>query len=233
MTVIATDAQRFSSVVKREFDPASKYCRDAVVYNGTATTLNVGAVLGAFIASPAATAVAGSSNTGNGVMGAITMTSAAGLQIGTYTLRIYRAVANAGDFELLGPNGKVIAIGQVATAFNQAGFSFTLADGATDFVVGDTFAITVTGTVKYKLVEATATDGSQVAAAIMIADNLGLSRPTTTTANTDTTFLAITRGPVTVDPTQLSYGTSVNTTTLKNTALSQLAALGILSTTEV
>lgn len=231
MTVIATDGNRFSSVVKREFDPASAFCRDAVTYNGTAVTLQVGAVLGSFIASPIGTAGA-NVGTGNGVMGAVTMTSVAGLELGTYTVKITKAVSNAGDFELLNPAGRVIGLGQVATAFSQAGFAFTLADGATDFIAGDSIPIVVTGTKKYKLVEATATDGTQVASAIFVADTLGLSRATLTVVNTDTTLLCLTRGPVIVDKSQLTYGASVTGAAI-TTLYTQLNALGILTETEV
>ena len=40
----------------------------------------------------------------------------------------------------------------MAAAFSAGGVAFTLADGATDFVVGDTFAITVTYTANAKFV---------------------------------------------------------------------------------
>lgn len=232
MTIIATDGLRFSSVVKHEYSPVTKYCRDTLTYNGTATTLAVGAVLGSFIASPVGTAGA-IVGTGNGAMGTITMTSVAGLEVGTYIVKITKAVTNAGDFELLNPTGRVIGMGQVAVAFAQAGFAFTLADGSTDFVAGDYIPIVVTGTKKYKLVEATATDGSQVASAVFIADYLGLSRPTLTVVNTDTSLLCLTRGPVIVNKSALSFGASVDTAGELATAYAQLNAVGILTETQV
>lgn len=230
MTVIATDGNRFSSVVKFEQNPERAVCRDAITYNGTAITLQVGAVLGSFIASPVGTAGT-TVGTGNGVMGAITMTSVAGLVLGTYNLRVTKTVSNAGDFELLDPNGKVVGLGQVAVAFSQAGFAFTLADGSTDFVVGDVIPIVVTGTKKYKLVEATATDGTQVASAIFIADSLGLSRPTLTVVSTDTTLLCLTRGHAIVDKSQLTYGASVTGAAI-TTLYGQLNALNIQTEVE-
>lgn len=231
MTIIATDGNRFSAVVKREYDPASAFCRDTVTYNGTAVTLQVGAVLGSFIASPVGTAGA-TVGTGNGVMGAITATATLGLELGTYVLKITKAATNAGDFEILNPSGRVVGLGQVGTAFSQDGLAFTLADGSSDFVAGDYIPIEVTGTVKWKLVEATATDGTQIAKAVFIADNLGLSRPTLTVVNTDTTLLAITRGPVIVDKSQLTFGASVTGAALTK-AYAQLAAIGILPETQV
>lgn len=231
MTVLATDGNRFSSVVKREYDPAGAFCRDAITYNGTAVTLQVGAVLGSFIASPVATAGA-NVGTGNGAISSVTAVSVAGLQLGTYTVKIIKAVTNAGDFEVTDPQGKVVGLGQVATAYSQAGLTFTIADGSSDFVAGDTIPIVITGTKKYKLVEATATDGSQIASAIFIADQLGLARPTLTVVNTDTSLLCLTRGPAIVDKTQLTYGASVTGSAI-TTLYGQLNAAGIMTETEV
>jgi hypothetical protein len=231
MTILATDGNRFSTVVKSEYNPASAFCRDVVTYNGTAVTLQVGAVLGAFIASPVGTAGT-TVGTGNGVMGAITATSALGLELGTYVLKITKAVTNAGDFEILNPSGRVVGLGQVGTAFSQDGLAFTLADGSADFVAGDYIPIVVTGTIKYKLVEATATDGSQVAKAVFLADNLGLSRPTLTVVNTDTPLLAMTRGPVIVNKSALTFGASVTGAAL-TIAYAQLTAIGILPEVQV
>lgn len=46
MAIIATESNRFSNVVKHEYDPATAYCRDVVVVNDAAATFKVGAVLG-------------------------------------------------------------------------------------------------------------------------------------------------------------------------------------------
>lgn len=47
MPLIATDTDRYSQVVKFEFEPALAFCREAVVANETAaTTYAVGTVLG-------------------------------------------------------------------------------------------------------------------------------------------------------------------------------------------
>lgn len=141
--------------------------------------LGAGAVVGR-IETAGATAVAGT-NTGNGVMGAITV--GAGVQEGVYTLRVIEVVANAGNFEVVDPQGDVIGLGSVAVAFANGGLAFTLADGATDFIVGDGFAITVAaGSKKYVAHDAAATDGSQRARAILfdavdatLADAAGLT----------------------------------------------------------
>ncbi len=210
MTVIATSTNAYSNVVKREFSPEWGYCKKTVTVNQAAATLPVGAVLGSFIASPVGTAGT-TVGTGNGVMGAITLTSNSNMEIGTYTVKIVKTVTNAGDFVLLNPTGRVIGTGQVATAFNQAGFAFTLADGATDFVAGDYIPIVVTGTVKYKLVEATATDGTEVARVVVVGDATGRPLSTTLTLNTDATVLVLYRGPCAVSSSGISYGASVDT----------------------
>lgn len=46
MTVLAISSNRFSAVVKEEFDPATSYCRDVVTVNDAAATFKVGTVLG-------------------------------------------------------------------------------------------------------------------------------------------------------------------------------------------
>lgn len=89
----------------------------------------------------AAAAVAG--NTGNGTITA-TPTTSAGVKAGVYKATITVAAANAGTFELEDPDGVTVGEGTVAVAFSRGGLAFTIADGATDFVVGDQFAITVT-----------------------------------------------------------------------------------------
>lgn len=226
MTVIATDANRFSNVVKFEEYPELATCRDVITYNGTAVATPVGTVLGSFIASPVGTAGA-IVGTGNGVMGTITMTSNANLVLGTYRLTIYRAVSNAGDFVLTDPNGKVVGVGQVAAAFSQGGFAFTLADG-TDFIVGDYIPIVVSGTVKYKLVEATATDGTEVARVVVIGDSVGNATTSTPVVNTDTKFLVLSRGRAIVSADALSYGASVDSAAEIAAVATQLKAVGIL-----
>jgi hypothetical protein len=61
-----------------------------------------------------------------------------------------------------------IGEGVVATQFSAGGLTFTIADGSTDFVSGDSFTITVTaGSGQYRAVSPTAKDGSQIGAAIL------------------------------------------------------------------
>jgi hypothetical protein len=80
----------------------------------------------------------------------------------------------------------------------------------------------VTATGKYKRVEASAVDGSQTAAAILIAD-------TVVVANTDKKAVVVVRGPAMVSKAGLFFGASVDTEAERTTAYTQLAALGIVS----
>lgn len=93
--------------------------------------------------SMSATAAALGTNTGNGAFGAITAVAPA--QPGEYVLRVIEPGTNAGTFVLEGPDGVQVGDGAIAAAFSAGGIGFTLADGATDFVAGDSFKITVAG----------------------------------------------------------------------------------------
>lgn len=97
----------------------------------TATSTNYGA----------ATSAAFSGNTGDGAMGSVT--TSAGAKVGAYKLVIIEPGSNAGKFTLTDPDGLVVGTGTVGSAFSAGGLAFTLADGATDFVSGDGFTITV------------------------------------------------------------------------------------------
>lgn len=138
---------------------------DTVTIGGAAALVR-GSVLGRYVTAATEVAAAVGGNTGNGAMGAVTASGP--VMEGVYTLRITKAAANAGDFAVRDPLGNVIGLGTVGVLFNVGGLSFTLADGAADFAVGDSFTITVTElTEKYKLSAAAATDGSQIPAAIL------------------------------------------------------------------
>ena len=90
----------------------------------------------------AGTVTAGS-NTGDGVPG--TATPGASVQAGTYTLTCKDATVSGSEiFEVLTPSGAQLADLMVAVAYVSPHFGLTIADGATDFIVGDTFTILMT-----------------------------------------------------------------------------------------
>lgn len=227
MAVIATDSKRKSNLVKHEYEPSLAFCEEVLVANEAAdATYKVGTVLGRALSGGTATAVAAAGNTGNGAMGAITVSGAA--QIGVYTLRITLAAANAGNFNVISPTGALVGSGAVAVAFSQGGLAFTLADGATDFAVGDTIYISVSGTEKVKIQKATATDGSQIPFAVVVGDSYGVDHDFTVTASTDTKVLAIVRGPIILGKTELVLDASVDTDAEKNAVYAALVAKNIL-----
>jgi len=143
--------------------------------------LTRGALLGKITNGSASSEAKSGGNTGNGTMGTVTVGS--GAKAGVYQLRIVTAASNAGEFTVKDPDGVVVGVGDVATAFAGGGLSFTLADGGTDFVVGDGFDITVAaGSGKYVLSATAATDGSEVPRAILAEDADATSGDVTTVA---------------------------------------------------
>lgn len=230
--LLATETARIGNVVKYEFESNMGYCRKAVTaYEAGAKTYTPGTVLGKTLVSGSAAAVAGSSNTGNGTMGSITVSAHA--RAGQYILRITAASSNAGAFELHNAAGATVGTGNVASAFVGAGLAFTLADGSTDFAVGDTFTITVTGTEKYKILENTASDGSAIFAGVYIGTSLGVFADTAVSATTDTTVIVLERGPALIAKEALTFGASINTAAEKAAVYSQMAAVGIIAEAQI
>jgi hypothetical protein len=88
--------------------------------------------------------VADGGNTGDGAPGAVTPGTAA--IDGDYLLECVEAQANAGRFKVIDPNGERLDDLTVAVAYSNNHFGLTIADGATDFVVGDKFTITIAPT---------------------------------------------------------------------------------------
>lgn len=79
MPVIATSSPRFSHVVKYEFEPSLGICRDAVVFNDTAQTLSVGAVLGKITSNGKYRLALAASSDGSQVPAAIYIADSLGL----------------------------------------------------------------------------------------------------------------------------------------------------------
>src|SRR4051794_7681681 len=87
--------------------------REAITVASGADVL-AGTVLGKTLTGGTAAAAAASGNTGNGTMGAITVTGPA--KVGAYKLLMVAAATNAGTFEVEDPDGLLIGSGNVATA---------------------------------------------------------------------------------------------------------------------
>lgn len=126
-----------------------------------------GAVLGKVTKGTAA--IVAGTNTGNGAAGAITRLAKA--IVGDYKITCITAATNGGTFKVVDPNGNRMNDLVVGTAYNNGHFSVTIADGTTDFIVNDSFTVTIAaGSGKYRLVNSANTDGSNVAEAVLAED---------------------------------------------------------------
>lgn len=135
--------------------------------------LKRGTVLGQQSTNPIQ-ASAASGNTGNGTLGGISVGS--GVEIGSYAL----VAESATTFSVTNPEGVVLTDATAGTAYTSAEISFTITAGATAFVVGDRFTISVFDAVgTYVQCVRTATDGSQVPSAILVDDADATNGPVT------------------------------------------------------
>lgn len=231
MAIIATATQMYSNVVKREFEPEWGYAKKVVFLNGAVSAgLPIGAVLGMFLASATGTAAA-MVGTGNATAGTITATADKNLKQGVYTVRMTAATT----FNVFDPDGALVWVAGANTATIAVnGLSFVVTAGATPAVAGDTIAITVAGTEKYKLVEDTATDGTQVGRVVVVGDAQGKPASQAVVVNTDTKFLVLYRGPSAVADAALTFGASVTAGAVRTAALAALTkASGIDVLTQI
>jgi hypothetical protein len=116
-----------------------------------ATNQAFNALLDPDAGSASASAEAGGGNTGDGAVTGLTADLTAS---GAYTLSITRVTFAAasdldpgdnGEFRLTDSGGDIVDFGAIGVAFSGGGLFFTLKEnGSTDFVVGDSFTITVT-----------------------------------------------------------------------------------------
>jgi hypothetical protein len=188
----------------------------AIISNGTSDDvyLNAGTVLARLEGAGTAAAVAG--NTGNGTVGTITETGDA--VPGVYRLTITEVEAsNSAEFQVADPAGDIIGIGQTGVVFRGGGLSFTLSDGATDFVAGDAFDITVTDSGEYE-VYTTSTSG---AAGILFNE---VRVPASGSAK-----ITVVQRDAEVNDAELIWDTTINSAALKAKAKNALAALGIIA----
>jgi hypothetical protein len=128
-------------------------------------SLQPGHILGKVTVGTASGAAV-SGNTGNGTITTVSAGDTA--KAGIYQIICIEPGTNLGTFSVENPNGVVVGRAIVGAAF-AGEVNFTINDGATDFVAGDRFTVTVAeGSGKYKEYNPANTDGSQVASAILI-----------------------------------------------------------------
>jgi len=212
-----TEAKRIGDIIKREYSERL-YTREAGTMKSGTAAQTVGAVLGKILTAGATETHAG--NTGNGAMTLDGTTPVlAGAAPGVYTVKCHQAVTNGGIFNVVAPSGAclgVIAVGQ--TFANR--IKFSIADGATDFVVGDTFLVTVAeGSGKLTALTPAANDGSQIPVGVLATDC------DASAADAPCVYLA--RGPAVVSSDGLVWPAGISDSA-KATALATLLAMGIV-----
>lgn len=199
--------------------------RDQVTI-GLSQTLLTAQVLGRapVAASITSSAAADAGNTGNGVFTIDATTPVlADAKNGVYRIVCIEPVANLGTFAVIDPKGVEIGRAIVGTAFATQ-IKFAIADGATDFVAGDAFSVTVgiedPTDYDYKAFDTTATDGCQRAAGVLF-------NAVTTDGSTKKQAVAMRRS-CELRASDLVWPASNLTAAQKAQAIQELADLGIV-----
>lgn len=218
MPLVATYPKLRQDWLKHEHD-ANLYRREVTLLSG-AGDLVTGTVLGKITKAGVTSAAKAGGNTGNGALTLDgTTPKLTGAKVGVYAVRCVDGATNAGLFQVVDPDGNVIGHYTVGAAAFATQIKFTIADGATDFVAGDGFDITIAaGSGKWKKHVNGAVDGTETAAGILL---------DTRDATSADTKAVIVDGPATIAALELTWDTSVDDDTKKNAALASLAALGI------
>jgi hypothetical protein len=213
-----TELGRISDVLLFELGEAFNFVRETITLKSGGAACVLGQVLGRVVtAGTAAETHAG--NTGNGAMTLdVTTPVLANAQAGVYSVKCTAAASNGGTFRVFDPAGRVLGDVVVGATFSDQ-IKFVIADGATDFIVGDTFLVTAKiDTVKYVQVTPGGADGSQDAVAVALA----AADPT----SADKTIVAVVRGPAIFKDTGLVW-TSGMSAAQKTAAKIQLAGRGM------
>ena len=140
-------------------------------------------------------------------------------EAGIYRLACVTAGADGGTFQVLSPKGYVLPDLTVGTAYEGDHLNLTVADGTTDFVVGDTFAIEVAGDGKAVGLDPTAVDGTAEAIGIVAFD-------VTAPDGADAEVTAILRDAILADP-AIVWPAGIGETA-RAVAIADLRARGIL-----
>lgn len=202
--VLTKSGNDTSGWLKGEFDNHRYIRSEAVLAQGQ--KVKTGQILGKRRVATTAPVVTPGTNTGNGTL---TMDGSTpvldGGKVGTYRAICVQAITNGGRFDVLNPDGVMIGEATVGTVFGRE-IKFTINDGATDFVVGDSFAIAVaSGTSKVvALADPGASDGTDEFGGIALLDY----DASATGLNADMRIVVVDRGPCAIAKGGLSWGTS-------------------------
>lgn len=149
--------------------------RDEVLQFPGADTYAPGTILARKSVATAVVAAADAGNTGDGTVTAASVVSGPVVPlVGAYVLTVITAVANGGVLKLEDPNGALVADNLVmtvgagaATVFEVGGLTFTVTDGAVDFVAGDFFTLTVAADGDLVVFATNGVGGAQIPLAIL------------------------------------------------------------------
>ncbi|RXF72116.1 head decoration protein [Hansschlegelia zhihuaiae] len=168
-----------TDVLKWEINPVwSRETGTLLAGSGSDREVEIGTVLGAITGDGAATATvaADAGNTGNGVLTMATPATTSTAKTGVYVVTCTEPATNGGTFSVEDPDGVTIGTAKVGVAYAKQ-VRFTIADGATDFVAGDLFTITVdkeAPSEKLTAIDFSATDGRQNACGVSLIKTVAL-----------------------------------------------------------
>jgi hypothetical protein len=204
-------------------DECSYYCRQEITIIDTAALIS-GTVVAkrAVPAGMTAAVTADAGNAGNGVFTIHAVTPLDSKAINGRYQVIFRGTGATAPFDVMDPNGVMVDAGAVGTEFNDQ-IRFTIADGGTDFAVGDRFFVDVVRESDtdeiWGALDFAATDGLQSAAGILFTEiDVG------TGSRRAVVFV---RGPAVARSADLTWPAGA-TATQKASAVQQLLALGIV-----
>lgn len=200
------------------------HTREAVVI-ALSQTILVGQLLGRanVAADVTSSAAAAAGNTGTGVFTIDATTPVlAGAKNGVYRVVCDAVAANGGEFEVFDPKG--ISIGRVAVGATFATeIKFAIADGGTDFTVGDAFNVTVgieDADYQYEVLDLTKAGDEGKVAGIAVYGVV-------TDGSTTQKITAMVRGPAEVRLSDLTFPSGA-TSAQQADLIRQLEALGIV-----
>lgn len=143
-----------------------------------------------------------------------------------FTITVSGATAETSKFEVEDPDGAVLGVATVGTAFSTgSAITFTITAGATAFEPGDSFTVTIAaGSGKVKPIDFAGIDGSAHAYGIALPGPNGTSIEVL--ADTDLVAALLTKGPAIVISERLIWPAGA-TADQKAAAIAELAALEI------
>ena len=218
----ATKPKTISDVVKHETDPLTgRRAAKVLAGSGAVRAITLGMVVAVITAGAATSAAKSGGNTGTGALTLDATTPVlAGAKVGVYQVRCIAAASNSGTFRVEDPDGNVLGDVAVGATFSDD-IKFAIADGGTDFIVGDGFDVTVAaGSGKVVQFAAAGVAGAEVPAGI------ALDAVTAADGSDSTDDLVYLSRNAVLDLDQLVWPVGISATQ-KAAALAALARLGI------